>query len=79
MRSTGCLFILLPHVICEVAPCQVGEEGAEQTGDWEGKARSEETGEEFQDTIGQPEERQGGNSSFKYFSHTEAEAFDQIR
>ena len=47
----------------------MGEEGAGQTGDWEGKARSEETGEEFQDTIGQPEERQGGDSSFKYFSH----------
>ena len=31
----------------------MGEEGAEQTGDWEGKARSEETGEKFQDTTGQ--------------------------
>ena len=34
-------------------PDQVGEEGAEQTGDREGKARSEETGEKFQDTVGQ--------------------------
>ena len=32
---------------------QVGEEGADQTGDREGKARSEETGEKFQDTTGQ--------------------------
>ena len=30
-----------------------GEGGADQTGDWEGKARSEETGEKFQDTVGQ--------------------------
>ena len=35
----------------------MGEEGAGQIlGDWEGKARSEETGEEFQDTIGEAEE-----------------------
>ena len=59
MRSTGCLFILLPHVSSELAPCQVGEEGAGQTGDWEGKARSEETGEKFQDTIGQSGEAGG--------------------
>ena len=36
---------------------EVGEEGADQTGDREGKARSEETGEKFQDTTGQS----GGN------------------
>ena len=36
---------------------EVGEEGADQTGDKEGKARSEETGEKFQDTTGQS----GGN------------------
>ena len=39
-------------------PDEVGEEGADQTGDREGKARSEETGEKFQDTIGQSEVRQ---------------------
>ena len=45
-----------------MALCQLGEEGeegADQTGDdREGKARSEETGEKFQDTIGQSEVRQ---------------------
>ena len=35
------------------------EEGADQTGDREGKARSEETGEKFQDTIGQSGEAGG--------------------
>ena len=59
-----------------MALCQLGEEGeegADQTGDdREGKARSEETGEEFQDTIGEA----GGDRSFKYFPHTEAQAFD---
>ena len=47
-------------------PDKVGEEGADQTGDREGKARSEETGEKFQDTIGQTEESQEefiGNNS----------------
>lgn len=39
---------------------QVGEEGADQTGDREGKARSEETGEKFQDTTGQGGGRIGG-------------------